>query len=196
MSVIRKPVPLGAGWKYCSGSVNGTTLSKTWHLARPLPTNIHLDLLADGLIPDPFITKNEEQVQWIGEQTWIYETSFKFAANPFPRGHEKTVLVFEGLDTFATVKLNGLEILTAKNMFLCHRVEVTKEMLNLEGNTSQSHTLQIVFENAERKGHEEVAKHPDHKWLTFDSSATRLAVRKAQYHYVSFLQFLCEIRDC
>jgi hypothetical protein len=44
--------------------------------------------------------------------------------------------------------------------------------------------LQITFENAEGVGDEEVRKHPEHDWFTLNS-VSRLAIRKAQYHYVS-----------
>lgn len=37
-------------------------------------------------------------------------------------------LAFDGLDTFATVKLNGGVILESDNMFIPHRVDVTKQL--------------------------------------------------------------------
>lgn len=189
MSVLRKSILLNTGWRCRSGGDLNCTSPGPWYQARPLPTNIHLDLLANGIIPDPYIAKNEQQVQWVGEQTWIYETTFDFPTDVFPRENEKIVLVFEGLDTFAIVKLNGREILTSNNMFVGHRVEITRETLLLNG-THNSQTLQIIFDNAQQMAEEEIAKRPDHKWLTFNSSACRLAARKAQYHYVSTFQIV------
>lgn len=70
--------------------------------------SIHLDLLAAKLIPDPFIGQNEASLQWIHGRTWVYTTMFETTV---ARQDERVDLVFEGLDTFATVKLNGEEVL-------------------------------------------------------------------------------------
>ncbi|KAK2751541.1 hypothetical protein FQN55_000262 [Onygenales sp. PD_40] len=95
---------------------------------------------------------------------------------------EKCVeLVFEGLDTFATVELNGQEILKSNNMFVGHRVDVTDQIWAAK----KAQVLRITFESAEAKGQEELEKHPEHDFFTFDEGVTRLAVRKAQYQFVS-----------
>ena len=70
--------------------------------------SIHLDLLAANAIPDPFIGKNESLVQWVHSKDWIY--ACEFAAERV-KETERIILSFEGLDTFATVTLNGHEIL-------------------------------------------------------------------------------------
>ena len=77
------------------------------------PTVTHLDLLYHGRIPDPTIDSNRNQVQWVGEKTWLYRTTFVYAVD-IPRND----LVFEGLDTFAMISLEGIEMLKADNMFL------------------------------------------------------------------------------
>lgn len=70
--------------------------------------SIHLDLLAAKLIPDPFIGQNEANLQWIHDKTWVYTTTFETTA---ASQDEHLDLVFDGLDTFGTVKLNGEKIL-------------------------------------------------------------------------------------
>jgi hypothetical protein len=70
--------------------------------------SIHLDLLAASRIPDPFIGTNEKLVQWVHSKDWVYKC--KFQAKP-PQEGETVDLVFNGLDTFAKVTLNGKEIL-------------------------------------------------------------------------------------
>jgi len=37
-----------------------------------IPGCAHTDLMVLGKIPDPFIGKNELEVQWIGDQDWEY----------------------------------------------------------------------------------------------------------------------------
>ena len=69
--------------------------------------SIHLDLLASNVIPDPYIGRNESTVQWIHSRDWLYNC--EFSAEP-TQECEQMYLSFEGLDTFATVTLNGNEI--------------------------------------------------------------------------------------
>ena len=141
------------------------------------PTNVHLDLLHHKLIPDPYIGKNELDVQWIGETVWVYKTTF---ASPDVPSTGKAVLAFDGLDTFATVVLNGETILETDNMFIPERVDITK-VLKTEGENE----LVITFDSAYLRGCQLVEKHPDHKWGCWNGDVSRLAVRKTQYHWVS-----------
>lgn len=165
--------------------------TSSWQPSRRLPTEIHLDLLANDKIPDPYLGKNEEALQWVGEQTWVYELDFECPADLFGSDFNRAALVFEGLDTFATVKLNGQEILKSDNMFVSHRVEMTGNML-----VKGRQCLQIIFENAERIGDDEVSKFPDHDWFSFSNGTARLATRKAQYHYVSFAWSATHLLSC
>lgn len=144
------------------------------------PTNVHLDLIANNIIADPFIGKNENDVQWIGEVPWAYKTTFPSPSlSPSERRTVKALLAFDGLDTFATVILNGKEILKTENMFIPERVDVTT-YLRKEGNNE----LKITFESAYLKGCALVEKYPDHHWGCWNGDSSRLAVRKAQYHWV------------
>ncbi|KAH7273436.1 hypothetical protein MRS44_001674 [Fusarium solani] len=139
------------------------------------PTNVHLDLLHHGKIPDPFIGKNENEVQWIGETDWVYRTTF---ASPKVADGARAVLAFDGLDTFATVKLNGTKILETDNMFTSDRVDVT-ETLKRDGENE----LVITFDSAYLKGWDLVDEHPEHKYRCWNGDFSRLPVRKAQYHW-------------
>jgi beta-mannosidase len=132
-----------------------------------LPNSTRLD--------DPFIGFNEIKAEWVGEKSWTYRTSFgtpPLGAGPI------AVLAFDGLDTFAHVKLNGNTILESNNMFLSHRVNVTTVL-----NRSESNLLEIEFEPALLKAREIKDQHPEHKWVCFNGDSARLAVRKAQYHW-------------
>ena len=149
------------------------------------PTNVHLDLIANGIIADPFIGKNENDVQWIGEAVWVYKTTFPSPTlSAEERNSAKAVLAFDGLDTFATVVLNGKEILKTESMFIPERVDVTTH-LKKEGHNE----LEITFESAYLKGCAIVEAHPDHRWGCWNGDTSRLAVRKAQYHWVCSLLF-------
>jgi beta-mannosidase len=69
-----------------------------------VPGSTHLDLLAAGLVPDPYLDRNEAALAWVHRVDWQYTTVFR-ASGPSPG--ERTDLAFEGIDTAAAVKLNG-----------------------------------------------------------------------------------------
>lgn len=82
--------------------------------ATSVPTEIFKDLLEAGRIPDPHLDQNEKKVQWVGEVDWMYRTKFTVDCT----SDDKVVLVFDGLDTFATVYLNGTQILKSEVFYL------------------------------------------------------------------------------
>lgn len=98
-----------------------------WHAAK-LPGTVHTDLLANRLIPDPYIGAPEAGLQWIGLADWEYRTRFDVAHQG-----ERSDLVFEGLDTFAEVWLNGEKLLDADNAFRTWRLAVQGK-LRAKGN--------------------------------------------------------------
>ena len=111
----------------------------------------------------------------MGEKSWIYRTRFQ---RPDAPSDSKFVLAFDGLDTFADVRLNGKTILKSDNMFLPHRVDIT-EYVNDESDCS----LDIYFDSALLRAREIEKQHPEHTWACFNGETARLAVRKAQYHW-------------
>ena len=90
-----------------------------------VPTEVFRDLLNAGRIPDPFLDQNELDVQWVGEVDWAYRTAFTVDNGPGPG--EQAVLVFEGLDTFASVYLNGRLILTSEVAARTHVIGLIPE---------------------------------------------------------------------
>ncbi|HET7267627.1 MAG TPA: glycoside hydrolase family 2 protein, partial [Oleiagrimonas sp.] len=93
----------------------------SWHPAT-VPGSVHTDLLANDLIVAPYKGAHEAQLQWIGRADWEYQTHFDVDAATLAQPHSE--LVFEGLDTFADVTLNGHPILTADNAHRTWRVDV------------------------------------------------------------------------
>ena len=91
-----------------------------------------------------------------------------------------TDLVFEGLDTFATVSLNGVQILESDNMFVQHRVDVSRHV-KVDGSDN---ALEIVFDSAALRGKQLVEEHKhEHTFFVRQTEAGRVPVRKAQYHW-------------
>jgi len=93
-----------------------------------VPGVVHTDLLSAGLIGDPYRGGNERLEEWIGRTPWRYRTVFDAEVVA-----DRTDLVFAGLDTVATVTLNGEVVLEARNQHRSYRVPV-RDLLRPVGN--------------------------------------------------------------
>jgi len=108
---------LTAGWQFFEPDSRA-------FLAASVPGCIHTDLRRHNLIPDPFWGSNEESLQWIEERDWTYRC--EFTAREDLLRHERVDLVADGLDTLATILLNGHEIGCSENMFAGLRLAAKK----------------------------------------------------------------------
>ncbi|MFJ5229103.1 glycoside hydrolase family 2 protein [Kitasatospora sp. NPDC088391] len=109
---MKDTTPLDQGW---SLHHEGDRLPAT------VPGCVHTDLLDAGLIPDPFLDANETEVAWVGRRDWTYTLDLPARGG----GHERTDLVFEGLDTAATVTLGGTVLGSTRNMHRRYRFDAT-----------------------------------------------------------------------
>ena len=115
-AVISPPMirtTLGSGWEFVQTDLEGQKVgySPTEWLPADVPGHVHLDLLANGVIPDPFVGMQEAGVQWVDEKDWSYRTTFAWTPKT---AAPRRVLRFNGLDTVCTVRLNGAEIATPR----------------------------------------------------------------------------------
>lgn len=140
-----------------------------WHAAR-VPGTVHTDLRDSKLIEDPYFGCNEEQLQWIGERTWIYKTVFSADSSLLTHQHKR--LVFEGLDTYARVYLNGEEVLAADNMHRRWEVDCANRLV------LGDNTLEIEFLPVEEQVKQDFAALGH--WLPGGQWAF---ARKAAYHF-------------
>ena len=135
-----------------------------------IPGTVHTDLFQNQLIPDPFFGANEKQLQWIENENWEYETYFTLSKSE--QKNQNIDLEFEGLDTYATVFLNGKVVLEANNMFRKWSISA-KSHLKIGSNH-----LKVVFHSAVQKGKEEAKK------ISYTlPEKERVFVRKAQYQF-------------
>jgi len=118
---------LGSGWTLeLVRPAEGTPpelASRSAPIPATVPGCVHTDLLAAGLIPDPLLDENETLVQWVGECDWRYRC--RFLAPPSLLAKQRIDLHCEGLDTVATVRVNGAEVGRSRNMHRPHRFDVT-----------------------------------------------------------------------
>jgi beta-mannosidase len=111
--------PLDSGWTLRAASGPAPD-GLAGDVAATVPGCVHTDLLAAGLIPDPFLDDNESALAWIGLVDWTYATTFTWTAD----AADRTDLVFEGLDTVTTILLNGSEIGATANQHRSYRFDV------------------------------------------------------------------------
>jgi beta-mannosidase len=95
--------------------------SDLW-LAASVPGGVHTDLLRLGRIEDPFVGDEELHVQWVAQQDWEYRRTI--FVDDHLLSHDRVQLVCDGLDTLATVSLNGSVVGVAENMFRPYRWDV------------------------------------------------------------------------
>lgn len=108
--------PLGsphASWSVVSANGSSFPLPAT------VPGSIHLDLLASGIITDPNFGWNEVEQRWIADTNWSYSTTFRVAADL--DASSNIDLVLPGIDTAATITLNGIELAAVANMHRTYR---------------------------------------------------------------------------
>jgi beta-mannosidase len=127
------------GWHLTavSGDVPEAVAGRT--VRAEVPGSTHLDLLAAGLIPDPFLDRTEQDLVWMHRAGWRYALTFDAAV---PAEGERVDLVFDGLDTVAAIELNGTPLGSTKNMHRGYRFDV-REVLRAGAND-----LVVVFGSA------------------------------------------------
>ncbi|NYI06760.1 glycoside hydrolase family 2 protein [Allostreptomyces psammosilenae] len=90
-----------------------------------VPGSAHLDLLAAGLIRDPYLDREEEELVWAHRTDWAYALTFDATA---PAADERVDLAFDGLDTVATIELNGQVLGSTANMHRSYRFDVREAL--------------------------------------------------------------------
>jgi beta-mannosidase len=90
-----------------------------------VPGDAHLDLMNAGILPDLYYGRNADHCRWMEEKDWWYRTSFSV---PEEFSGRRICLLFRGLDTFASVYLNGNKIGSRDNMFVPLEIDITKKV--------------------------------------------------------------------
>ena len=171
-------IELNQGWEFKS------TDQTVWGAAE-VPGTVHTDLIASGVIKDPFFRMNEHDLQWIDKKDWVYQTTFDVSEAFLAK--EMIELNFDGLDTYASVYLNDSLVLKTDNMFRSYEVSVKGVLKQVANN------LKVLFESPIKIG---IKKH-DALGYKFPDLGNDLATigkvegdkqvsifsRKASYHF-------------
>lgn len=123
MTITRTPI---AEWSVDpAGTAVPAAILAEGRIAATVPGSVHTDLMAAGLIPDPYLDENEKTQSWIGLADWTYRTVVHWE----PDGSDRQELVFEGIDTIASVRLGGAEIAVTRNMHRSYHIDVTGRLV-------------------------------------------------------------------
>jgi len=112
-----------------------------------VPGCIHTDLIDAGFIDDISINGKEQDQFWIWKTDSLYSTTIPQDSSG---GHKD--LIFKGLDTIATISINGVVRLTTKNMHRSYRLDIMQELS--EGDV----VLEIAFKAPLTDAEEHVAE--------------------------------------
>ncbi len=137
-----KKTELHTGWTLSCNDTGRPGLPE--NIPATVPGCVHTDLLAARLIPDPYLDVNEITNDWIGRCEWVYRLSF----DAVPDEAKVQELVFDGLDTIATVRLNGEEIGRTFNQHRTYRFDVSGRL------KAGANELAVTFHSAYAYGAE------------------------------------------
>ena len=136
-----------------------------------VPGSVHSDLFNNKLIPDPFYSDNEKNLEWIDKADWEYRKQFTVTKDMLLA--DIIFISFEGLDTYADVFINNKRLLQADNMFRIWETEIKKYL------KPGKNELRIYFHSAKNKV-DSIAKT---KLPLVLPDNPRVYARKAQYQF-------------
>lgn len=138
-------------------------------LPAKVPGDVHSTLIEQHILEHPFFAQNDQKARWVEQKVWWYRTEFTW--DDEVGQDERVLLTFDGLDTFATIFLNGREMAASDNMFVPLTLDVTREIRR------GKNWLAVKFDP--------ISERVKQKDLTFWSgfSKERMWARKAQMNF-------------
>ena len=151
--------------------LNNWTLSfddKT--IAAQVPGDITIDLYRARLVKNPYFGLDYKDIEWVARRDFTYKTMIY--ADRELLNNESVTVVFDGIDVFADVYLNGTHLGATKNMFLQYRYEI-RHLLKEGDNvlTVEMHSTLNAMDKIDTTGY----------YAIFNEK--RMFVRKAQCHF-------------
>ncbi|XP_035024584.2 beta-mannosidase [Hippoglossus stenolepis] len=137
------PESLSLDGKWSLSNSNGSV-----SLAAQVPGCVHSALQRQGVIQDPYFRFNDVTYQWIALENWTYTTAFNVSARV--RNKQKVLLSFDGVDTVASIRLNGVAVGSTDNMFRRYDFSV-RDLLRDGVNVLQVGLMSPVLYASERR---------------------------------------------
>uniref|UniRef100_A0A673CDI5 Beta-mannosidase n=1 Tax=Sphaeramia orbicularis TaxID=375764 RepID=A0A673CDI5_9TELE len=116
-----------------------------------VPGCVHSALQQLGYIQDPYFRFNDVAYRWIAFDNWTYTTTFNTSEQL--RSKQKVVLVLDGVDTVASVQLNGFTLGGTDNMFRSYAFSVRPLLKEAENVLSISLASPVLYASQRRKAH-------------------------------------------
>ncbi len=140
-----------------------------------IPGSVYEALVDAGVLDDPFYGVNEQESQWVHETEWTVIKEFEAGASLMVK--RRKTLKCHGIDTFATVSLNGEQIGAVDNMHRTWDFDVSGVLRD------GKNVLEIAFRSPSRAALEAWAADGKRISATGDSLVGNANVHKAQYSY-------------
>ena len=156
-----------AGSTKAAGGSPWTLRNHNGSLSLPatVPGVVHLDLLRAKHISEPYYRYGEVEQAWVYlEPSWTFSRTIAAGALGGRAGESpgRVLLRSEGLDTMATVTLNGKLVAETSNMFHRHLWDVTSTFL-----PAATNTLEVRFDSPARASSAAKAAYPYPVWGGF-----------------------------
>ena len=132
-----------------------------------VPGQVHPDLMRAGIIADPFWRMQAEQCQWVENWEWRYTKTFNVPEN---FTNKWLMLQFDGLDTYASIYLNGKLVGKTNDMFIPFEFNISKEWLKIGKNEIEVRLAPALASVADKKKSDPI----------FDASGKRIYIRRMQ----------------
>jgi len=130
---------------------NAPSISNSMDLPPSIPAQvpgcIHTDLMAAGLIADISVDGREVDQMWIWKTNSIYKTKVRKVTSS-----KNATLKFHGLDTIASIFINGELLLQTKNMHRSYELDISEQL------TAGDVDLEIHFKAPLTDAEEKVAE--------------------------------------
>lgn len=164
-----------------SGTWTITDAAGEYSVSVQFPGDIHTALLEAGIIPDPFVGRNEIDVQWVGRRGWNASRTFVVSPDELDASiaaRQRWLLEFDAVDTIAEVFVNGTLCGRSSNAFVPVRVDVGSLLVAGEN------TIEVRFDSPEEAAAARANRLPyavPHQTYPLQSMHRNL-IRKVQCH--------------
>ncbi|XP_077996660.1 beta-mannosidase-like [Glandiceps talaboti] len=118
-----------------------------------VPGSVHTALLDANKIKDPYYRFNDEAYRWIAWDDWTYTRTFTVSKDITSKS--SVVLVTEGVDTIATVKVNGNVVGKTTNMFVKYVMDIKSAIKERENTISVAFQSALQYANQTNTAHSE-----------------------------------------
>ncbi len=173
--------PLNGSWQLRCLSAAVPARFRRWTSAL-VPGTVHGALLKAGKIPDPYVGRNELDLQWIDQHDWEFRKQINLVKSDLRRPRQE--LIFDGLDTVAQIFVNGKRAGSSVNMFRQVILDVRGKLQAGRNEISVVFSSPTGYAARQAKVGKGRVSATDFKWQTGESRMTHRAwIRKTQCHF-------------